>query len=579
MTFHKQRKTHFAVILCLAVLLFAYVQPTSAQRLQNVPIIRAIAIRGNVLIDTAVIEQAITKTRVNDPFVERNIYDDRQAIYDLGYFYNVEVRIEKIVENDRILDNELRVIFQVTEFPVVSEVVIKGAQGLPIDEFVRQMKVKPGEVFNLQSLDEDLIEFSSWASDQHGRPHMAVNLEISETGVVTFEVAPIRIADVIIKGNDKTKDHVISRELTVVPGDYLDVVQVSKDRLKLLNLGFFEDIIVEFEETGEPGAINVSIEVKEMSTGSADFGVGYSSKGGLFGYVDISESNLFGNGQRANAFFEVGTGTRSYSLGFYEPYLLDDGTSIGIKLYSENETKGEDEPAIGIEHVLGGSISLGRPLGEYTRGDISLRTDSYRYSGELEEWEDPYRLLTFGAGVRTNTTNHPFEPSQGYRTDLKLETGFRFGDEDTSRYTKLTMEHSRYYELFREDVVLAIRGYGGRALSGVLPKAELYRIGGSESLRGHDGEQGLVGDKVLLVNTELRFPIWDFISGVAFVDIGKAWQPDEPIDLMEMLNSNGFGIGLRVNTPFGLLRFDYGWGKNEESELEGHFYFGLGHTF
>ena len=112
MTFHKQRKTHFAVILCLAVLLFAYVQPTSAQRLQNVPIIRAIAIRGNVLIDTAVIEQAITKTRVNDPFVESNIYDDRQAIYDLGYFYNVEVRIEKIVENDRILDNELRVIFQ-----------------------------------------------------------------------------------------------------------------------------------------------------------------------------------------------------------------------------------------------------------------------------------------------------------------------------------------------------------------------------------------------------------------------------------------------------------------------------------
>ena len=86
----KRRRAQIALILSLAVLLtVSGLQTASAQQLQNVPIIRAIAISGNTNIDTAVIEQAVTRTKVNDLFVDQNISDDVKAIYNLGYFVDV----------------------------------------------------------------------------------------------------------------------------------------------------------------------------------------------------------------------------------------------------------------------------------------------------------------------------------------------------------------------------------------------------------------------------------------------------------------------------------------------------------
>src|SRR5690606_15537198 len=132
----------------------------------------------------------------------------------------------------------------------------------------------------------------------------------------------------------------------------------------------------------------------------------------------------------------------------------------------------------------------------------------------------------------------PFKPSQGYKSNFNFETGFTFADQ-VSTYSKITLQHSRYYELFDlfdDNVVLAVRGLGGRALSGTLPNSEMFKIGGSETLRGYNyGDKGLVGDKMLLLNTELRFPIYDFVSGVVFADIGKAWEPNKEINLLDML--------------------------------------------
>lgn len=252
-------------------------------------------------------------------------------------------------------------------------------------------------------------------------------------------------------------------------------------------LGYFEEINYSIQEGKDPDSAVLTVLMKEQKTGSADFGAGYSSKNGLFGYIDISDDNFLGNGQRANIFFEIGRGTRSYRLGFYEPYLLSDGTSFGIELYNEHDDiqgkYGEDEETVtGTQHVLGGNVSLGRRLGDYSRFNLSLRADSFKFSGDIDEYENPYKLLTIGAGISDNTTNHPFKPSEGYKTNFNFETGFRFNDE-ISTYSKVTVFHSRYYELFElfdDNVVLAVRGMGGRALTGKLPNSELYRIGGSK---------------------------------------------------------------------------------------------------
>ncbi|MFB5065649.1 MAG: outer membrane protein assembly factor [Candidatus Wallacebacter cryptica] len=578
----KRRRAQIALILSLAVLLtVSGLQTASAQQLQNVPIIRAIAISGNTNIDTAVIEQAVTRTKVNDLFVDQNISDDVKAIYNLGYFVDVVAKWQLLD------DGGIKIIFEVIENPKIVDIIIEGAGTLPVQEFINTMQSKQGEILNFNLLLDDLREFPTWAYEQHGIAIRPVNLEISETGSILVETALTRIEEIVLEGNEKTKDNVILRELSFAPGDILDFVEVSTSLQRVFMLGYFEEISYSIQEGKDPDSAVLTVLMKEQKTGSADFGAGYSSKNGLFGYIDISDDNFLGNGQRANIFFEIGRGTRSYRLGFYEPYLLSDGTSFGIELYNEHDDiqgkYGEDEETVtGTQHVLGGNVSLGRRLGDYSRFNLSLRADSFKFSGDIDEYENPYKLLTIGAGISDNTTNHPFKPSEGYKTNFNFETGFRFNDE-ISTYSKVTVFHSRYYELFElfdDNVVLAVRGMGGRALTGKLPNSELYRIGGSETLRGYDfGQEGLVGDKVLLVNTELRFPIYDFISGVVFADIGKAWEPDQNIDLTEMLDSNSFGLGVRLDTPLGLLRLDYGWGLNEEAKREGQFYFGLGHTF
>jgi outer membrane protein insertion porin family len=580
--FQKRIRAQIALVLFLAVLLTVNgVQTATAQQLQNVPVIRAIAIRGNTSIDTAVIEQAITRTKVNDLFVDQNIIGDAEAIYNLGYFVDVGAKWELLE------DGGIKIIFEVVENPRVEDIVIEGAGDLPVQDFIDSMQSQKGEILNFNQLLDDLREFPVWAYEQHGIALRPVNLEISETGTIKVETALTKIEEIVLEGNEKTKDHVILRELSFTPGDILDFVEVSSSLQKVFMLGYFDEISYNVLEGKDPDSAILTIEMKERKTGSADFGAGYSSKNGLFGYIDISDDNFLGNGQRANLFFEIGRGTRSYKVGFHEPYLFSDGTSFGVNIYNEHDDieltyKEEDGSVSGTQHVFGGNVSLGRRLGDTSRASLTLRADSYTFSGDIADYEDSFRLLTIGAGVSDNTTNHPFKPSQGYKSNFNFETGFTFADQ-VSTYSKITLQHSRYYELFDlfdDNVVLAVRGLDGRALSGTLPNSEMFKIGGSETLRGYNyGDKGLVGDKMLLLNTELRFPIYDFVSGVVFADIGKAWEPNKEINLLDMLDSNSFGVGVRLDTPLGLLRLDYGWGLNEEAKREGQFYFGLGHTF
>lgn len=92
------------------------------------------------------------------------------------------------------------------------------------------------------------------------------------------------------------------------------------------------------------------------------------------------------------------------------------------------------------------------------------------------------------------------------------------------------MEHSRYFELWKDKLVLAVRGVGGRVLAGEVNKEGLYKVGGTDSLRGYKpgATDSLVGETMLVVNAELRFPIVERITGVVFADWGRAWDRGEP---------------------------------------------------
>lgn len=577
MDFTKTKLTKTFIILFCTLFIVGGVSTTI--NAQGVPFVKAIVVRGNQHIDTSLIQKAITKTTLDSRYSEENIKDDLDAIYALGYFASTKAL-------PSMVDGGVMIAFEVVENPVVTDVIFTGANKVPLVNYIPQMKLRRGDVLNVNDLFEDIDNLPDWVLDNHGVSLRPVNLNVDDHGVVEILVAESIIQDVLLDGNTKTKDHVIMRELSFGPGDVVDLNQINRSLRNVLMLGFFDEISFSATEGDTPDKTVLTIHVTERKTGNADFGIGYSSRDGIFGYTDISEENFLGRAQRINAYYELGKGHRSFKLGFYEPYIDKSGLSFGANVYNTYSDKKhklkigtEVEDVTGKLHTTGGDITIGRRFGEYSRGNLTVRLNKNEYSGDIAEHEDDYRSLTFGFGANTNTTDHPFYPTEGFVNNARLEIGTRlFGAE---AYSKFELEHSRYYGIDKDSkFVLAVRGKGGRLLQGSLRNEELFRLGGSETLRGYNyGAEGLVGDKMLLFNAEFRFPIFEKVYGVAFTDMGKAWESGHEMNLMEVLNNYSYGAGLRVDTPLGLLRFDYGIGRDDDNIRKGQFYFGIGQTF
>ena len=188
----------------------------------------------------------------------------------------------------------------------------------------------------------------------------------------------------------------------------------------------------------------------------------------------------------------------------------------------------EDKKIDGKLHKLGAELTVGHPLGEYTRGSLTLGIENNRYSGELADFVNPYSKLTLSGGVLTNTTDNPFSPTEGFKNRVYLETGMALAG--GSHYSKISLEHSRYYQIFRDDIIFAVRGKGGRVLSGDLRNEEMFHIGGPENLRGYSNEQkGLTGIKCswlirrFVFQSMISFPALLLQTGVRLGIKVKPW--------------------------------------------------------
>ncbi|NLY11590.1 MAG: BamA/TamA family outer membrane protein [Firmicutes bacterium] len=550
-------------------------------------IIKEIAIEGNESIDTNVIRNAIFRTKVDEPFVTENVIDDMYSINSLGYFYDVQVRFETV-------SGGIKLIFGVIENPVISSISIKGAKVTPVHQFIPQMKVKVGEVFNGFAMSEDLESLVQWGQIEHGILLGVKDIYLDAEGVIEIEVFESRIGEVIITGNEKTQDFVIERELRVKPGDVFVYDELYSGLHRVFMLGFFDDVDFRFEEDYVEEEMTVVVEVKERRTGSLNFGAGYSSVDGILGMFEVADDNFLGRGQRLNASVELSKKRKTYEVGFYEPYVLEDGTSLGVSIYKKDDDISKplkniidkDLTLTGSRNSIGGELTVGRVFSDYTRGRLTIKGENNTYTlddnddfiGYEDHWHQNYKKRTIGLGINTNTTDHPFNPTKGLKTDVSFEMGLGiFGG--TARYSKLEMQHSRYFDIMDDGkFIFAIRGMAGRVLSGELQENELFRIGGDGTLRGYSrGGEGLVGDKMFVMNAEVRFDIIENIQGVVFADLGKAWGEGEAMNLLDLHNS--YGVGVRVDTPLGLLRLDYGFGLNENNQRKGQLYFGIGQAF
>lgn len=547
--------------------------------------ITAIVVQGNESISMDLIISQIA-SNLGDVFSKDNIEKDMKAVYDLGYFKDVKIKLESFRDG-------YKVVFEIVENLPIKEINIEGNTVVSKEEMREVMVLQEGQIFCQKILKNDLDRISQLYKD---RGYLLINIKdinFDEEGKLWINISEGRLEKIVIEGNDKTKEKVIAREINVEPGDLFNFETVKKSLQKIYNLGFFEDVSMKLEPGTEEDSIVLVVKVIEKNTGKFGIGAGYNSEEGLMGFTSYEENNLFGGGQKVQAKIELG-GRTTYKLSFLEPWLADTPTSLGFEVYDTVSNKEEEEEEVILaeydEERLGGRLILGRKITDSVKLGLELKSERVTHdliSGTLPEDTNEGLTNSLVPTFSYDTRDNVFEPTSGWYHSFSLEKagGFLGGDYEFTKYN-LTLRAYISTQFIGDVVdigsvkkitdnlskgVLALRAMGGMADTD-LPSFAVYQVGGMNTLRGYDfGE--FSGDKSLVFNAEYRFPLAENFQAVVFADWGQAWDYEESIDFEDL--KFGRGVGIRFDTPLGPIRLDYGIGE----EGEGKTYFSIGHTF
>ncbi|MFW5981989.1 MAG: BamA/OMP85 family outer membrane protein [Halanaerobiaceae bacterium] len=542
-------KKYFILTFVLILMFVAFNVVSFAEEEAGIQIISAIALDGNDNVGDDEILSVI-ETKVGKLLDEEKLKSDLEAIYDLGYFQDVGVNFEPY-------QGGLKAIYEIVEFPVIEEIIIEGNESYSDQEIIELLGVESGQVLNQKDLADGRMAVEEMYHENGYVAASFVDIDLRDESVLFLEINEGYINEIILEGNDKTEDYVVMRELDFSEGDVLNTEKMQRSFQKIVHLNLFEDFNPQIKPLeNDSNKFDVVINLSEAKTGNLGAGITWSSSKGWLGFINIQERNLLGKGQTIGFNWEFG-GVTNYSINFHEPWLFDTPTSFGISLYDTTEKRKRDSLEY-KEHIRGGYLSLGHSLIDEWKGRIRYKLEN---STEDKKDDDGNLLEPESASVRSltlqvnrDTTDHPFHPTSGAIDTFSVEYAGQVlgGDSD---FTKYNFDMRRFYSGFRDEHAWALRAKAGFS-DGELPGVEKYQLGGSESLRGFENGE-FHGSEMLLLNAEYRIPIADKFTGVIFTDAGNAWEGSESIDLSDLRYS--LGAGLRMNTPIGQIRLDYGF--------------------
>ncbi|WP_072620426.1 BamA/TamA family outer membrane protein [Spirulina major] len=574
----------------------------------------------NLVYDTIDTQPGLTTTRTQ-------LQDDVNAIFATGYFANVTQQPE-----DTPLG--VRVTFNVDVNPVLREVVV---QTLPADDSDRVIPASLindifaddyNEVLNLRDLQLGIIRINEWYQENgYDLAQVVGNPQISPDGRVTLTLAEGVIERIQVRFIDeeeevvegRTRDFIVTREMKLASGGVFNRATAQEDLQRVFGLGLFEDVRLSFEPADDPAKVVVNVDVQESNTGSLAAGAGVSSASGFFGTASYQQQNLGGNNHTIGAELQVGTRELLFDLSFTDPWIAGDPyrTSYTVNMFRRRSISlifDEGDPEIRLPDGdrprivrTGGGIDFNRPLSpdpfsraEWTvsagfsyqgidvrdsDGDISPRDSLGNLLSHTPNGQDT--LVTLRLGAVRDRRNSFLEPTAGSLLRLGMEQTVPVGA-GTILFNRLRASYSTYYPVdwlnFTNDPeapqALAFNLQGGTII-GDLPPYEAFSLGGANSVRGYkEGDVGS-GRTYIQATAEYRFPILSFLGGAFFVDYGTDLGtgdnvPGNPAGVRGKPGDGlGYGVGVRIQSPLGPIRIDYGLNDQGDSRI----HFGIGQRF
>ncbi len=570
----------------------------------------------------------VISTQAGRTTTRSRLQEDIDAIFATGFFADVRATPE-----DTPLG--VRVTFAVTPNPVLRQVVISANPGTDIPSVVPQDVIdrifgdQYGKTLNLRRFQVSIQDLNKWYQENGYILAQVVDApNVNPDGMVTLVVPEgvVEGVQIVYLNRDgqeteedgtpvrgKTREFIITRQLSLQPGDIFNRNKIQGDLQRVYALGIFQDVNVTLNPGSDPTQVVVVLNVQEQNTGSIAAGGGISSASGFFGSLSYQETNLGGNNQTLRTELQIGTRDFLFDVGFTDPWIAGDPkrTSYSINGFRRRSISlvfDGDENPLRLDNgdrprVLrtGLGISFSRPLGkdplkpdwlaslglQYQHvsirdadNDLSARDDENQRLAFHNSGIDDLLMVQFGM-VR-DRRNNLAQPTSGSVTRLSMEQSVPITSVIMNR---VRGSHSVYIPVkltnFHEGPqTLAFQIEGGATL-GDLPPYEAFILGGLESVRGFaEGDLGS-GRYFLEGTVEYRFPLFRIVGGVLFLDAATNFGSDSAVignpSGRRGLPGSGaaVGFGVRVNTPLGPIRVDYGVNTDGGSRV----HFGIGEKF
>lgn len=536
----------------------------------------------------------------------------------------------------------------------VGQVTFKGATMFPTNKVETDFKLKPGAVYVPAKLYtdmekvEDFYGAKGYIDVNSGTGNLRVRrIPNTETGTMDLDYNVTEgqksyVEKIEIRGNTKTKDRVIRRELAISPGEVFDMVRVKTSKRRLEGLQYFEKVDARPEPTDVPERKNLIVGVEEKNTGNFTVGAGFNSVESVVAFAEVTQGNfdLFhpptftGGGQKFRVRVQLGTSRQDYIVSFTEPWFLGRKLRLDTEAYirdlnfqSQNNIYDESRVGVhvGLTKALGSDFLIGS-IG-YTIEEVGISlNDGFHdrrqyYNSPSTDPEtglplgpnppsvDPANVpqailnevghsliskMTFSLAY--DTRNSTLLPDAGQRTELSADVGTDALASDKNFY-KLELRSSWYFRALAKGHVLELLGRGGVAdgFNGdSVPFYERWYLGGLDTLRGFNyrgvgpREVGSSFNEPIGGNTywygcaEYSIPVINSEKG-ASVRLAAFYDVGAVMGKAYDWSgaySDDWGIGLRLNLPIGPLRLDYAFPINhdEYNGDNGRFQFGVGYT-
>ena len=554
--------------------------------------ISAVKIHGNQVIKDSELLPYI-QVKPGDAWKSVSIQTDLKALYESGWFADVTATFVEAPEG-------VQVVYVLRENPVLNKVNIVGNTKIATEKLRALLTVPEGKVLNAKQLQDNAAAIEELYKTEGYILAKVSDLSLDKDGVLKVSINEGVVEDIIVKGNEKTKSYVVTREMKLKKNEPFNSKLAKRSLQRIYNLGFFEDVNFKLNPGREPNAVIIEIDVVEQKTGVFTIGAGYSKTDGTIGILEVGDNNFRGTGDKIKIHWEIGgkgarntnRKNRNYEFSYTRPWVDDKETSLSFSVYdmtneytdyydnTDTERSTYDKRRKGVE------VTLGRPEGEFVRKYITLkhRTDTYmgyeegpvdyQASPGTEHYDPEFNSAYLGRNYGTTNSvtlqrvfdnrDNIFNATEGRRFSVSSEFAGLGGDFSFKKYST----ELRTYRKVGRDHVLAFRGMAGWA-NGELPDSQRFALGGSDSLRGYLDDQ-FKGNKMWATSLEYRFPVAQKVYGIVFSDAGRAWSGIGGDNSWK----KSFGVGVRMNTPLGAIRLDYG--KGDES---GRFHFSFGGQF